>query len=885
MNTSSGRRHDWLASRELVNVAYSSGMTQSVDVERPHELVALVRLVGEDQGVLLVGDPGVGKSHLAQEFGRRLASKGRVVRFLFGGPSIATMHLGAAAPLLPSTPSNSPAGLFTSVEHSLRRAAEAAAPGATILIVDDIDQIDPASRALLEYLSSTTATVVATVRSEQASNPFVLPLWKDGVLERIQVNAFNSTQSAQLVASLLQSEETSPIAQAAHELAEGNALLIRELIADAQASGNLVRSNEGWTLTDGLRADRRVGDLFESRLHGLDPKHREALEFVTLGQPIALHVLTRIVTERDLERLEDKRLIRVVDGLAVLDHPLLGDVLRTKIPALRRTRQTRELVAALLGGLAPSDRDVLQATRMQLALGIEPDARSAATSAAMLLNVFDGPAALTCAQSAFDSNSSTSHVLLGRAQFLVGSLEEAVETLNAGCALAETDAERVAASVALSEVLIFGLRNTAEAAAGLGKALTLVSSPQDRSILATTLSLARAIDADFGPVLALGDEFLNSDEIDDLARLHLLVIWTVAAALTGGHPQLAPRLAQGQKLAAQYRANAPSALDQLLVSEYLFDLADGRLHQALVGAREQLDVCRSERRQSALLGLFLGLGELMKGDTGASIDHIEAARREIAERGDPVGVGALVNSIGAAAHWLAGNVETAQERLVLLDKDPLFGAREQPIAGRAHVAALVEAGDLDGAARRAFEIVDNAGDNLVWTGWVVYDIARAGRPHVVAECLRTLSERAPVETLKTMSAHCEALINGDALRAGQISDRFTEQHLVGYASDAALGAANTFASDNDHTSAVQWELRSRILQERCGSAPWDSSLALDQSVSQREFDVIGLAARSLPSQAIADQLYISVRTVDNHLRVAYKKLGISSRQELVPLFR
>ena len=41
-----------------------------------------------------------------------------------------------------------------------------------------------------------------------------------------------------------------------------------------------------------------------------------------------------------------------------------------------------------------------------------------------------------------------------------------------------------------------------------------------------------------------------------------------------------------------------------------------------------------------------------------------------------------------------------------------------------------------------------------------------------------------------------------------------------------------------------------------------------------------LAATGMPSRAIAEQLYLSVRTVENHLQRVYAKLGVAGRADL-----
>jgi DNA-binding CsgD family transcriptional regulator len=51
-------------------------------------------------------------------------------------------------------------------------------------------------------------------------------------------------------------------------------------------------------------------------------------------------------------------------------------------------------------------------------------------------------------------------------------------------------------------------------------------------------------------------------------------------------------------------------------------------------------------------------------------------------------------------------------------------------------------------------------------------------------------------------------------------------------------------------------------------------------LTNREREIALLAADGLPSRVIAERLYLSVRTVDNHLARIYTKLGVTGRSQL-----
>ena len=55
----------------------------------------------------------------------------------------------------------------------------------------------------------------------------------------------------------------------------------------------------------------------------------------------------------------------------------------------------------------------------------------------------------------------------------------------------------------------------------------------------------------------------------------------------------------------------------------------------------------------------------------------------------------------------------------------------------------------------------------------------------------------------------------------------------------------------------------------------------DSELSQREQEVLQLAAKGLSNQAIADKLHLSIRTVQRNLNSIFNKLSVGSRTEAI----
>ncbi|MGH2885844.1 MAG: response regulator transcription factor, partial [Solirubrobacteraceae bacterium] len=48
----------------------------------------------------------------------------------------------------------------------------------------------------------------------------------------------------------------------------------------------------------------------------------------------------------------------------------------------------------------------------------------------------------------------------------------------------------------------------------------------------------------------------------------------------------------------------------------------------------------------------------------------------------------------------------------------------------------------------------------------------------------------------------------------------------------------------------------------------------------RQRQIVELAAAGKPNRAIAQQLFLSIKTVETHLAAGYRKLGVSTRTDL-----
>jgi DNA-binding NarL/FixJ family response regulator len=83
-------------------------------------------------------------------------------------------------------------------------------------------------------------------------------------------------------------------------------------------------------------------------------------------------------------------------------------------------------------------------------------------------------------------------------------------------------------------------------------------------------------------------------------------------------------------------------------------------------------------------------------------------------------------------------------------------------------------------------------------------------------------------------------------------------------------------------SVLQPALNEKVMR-RFSNRPALPTRSAGDLLSEREFDVLRLAARGLPNKEIARRMSLSIRTVHSHLANIFMKMHVGSRTEAVLL--
>jgi len=850
------------------------------------------------EALCIYGPSGVGKTRLGDECLDRAAASGRRVLRASGDGSAGEIPFGPVAHLMPADALAELGGddvlnpvVFARLFDLARRALTpgAAETGAPVLLLDDAHRVDTLSLTMLDRLLAVGALFcVATVVSGQAVGETVTRWWRDERALRIDLAELDQLGVDALLHIALEGPLDGTAAAELWRASRGNVLALRELVLGAQSRRVLVRRDGVWRLDGPLGAPPRLRELVEMRVAALDPDRRAVLDLLALCQPIGLGQLEATVGFAALEDLEREGLILVrTDGrreAVRLGHPLHGEVLRAGLPALRRRSILLGQVATVESHGARRREDALRIAtwRLEATGRADPELLLHAARLARYDHAFGRAARLARAALAA-APSAAAGLVLGESLYNLGEFAAAETALAAATDRAVTDDEVVRIATVRRRNLFRGCRREEEAVAVGRRATAQVSSAEAREELLA--GEAEVLSMSGRPADAL-------DLLDGLEaatpRLRVLAAIPRAAALAQVG-RTAEALAATRQAAADHQALgdelAIASPGTHRVTELYALVQAGRLDEADERGRSWFAMASRARSPLGVIwvGLHLARCALARGQPVTALSWTERVTTALDASGLE-GVRPAACAVAAVGLALLGDAAGSMARADEAESlAPGFGflVPELPL-GRAW--ALVAAGEIPTARARllAAAAEAEAGGQVPTAAWLLHDAARLGAADEAAPRLAALAGRTDSALVAARAGHTEALAAGDPERLATTADDFERLGALLLAAESAAASADEWRRHQEQRRAAALDVRAHDLAERCEGARTPGLVRARGVVplTDREREVALLAAAGQTSRAIAEHLYLSVRTVDNHLGRVYDKLGVSSRAEL-----
>jgi DNA-binding CsgD family transcriptional regulator len=278
-------------------------------------------------------------------------------------------------------------------------------------------------------------------------------------------------------------------------------------------------------------------------------------------------------------------------------------------------------------------------------------------------------------------------------------------------------------------------------------------------------------------------------------------------------------------------------------------------------------------------------GAWLRGRTGEALHAAEEACAALAACRYYDGAAHAARAYAAA---LRGDTAVATESMAIAESAgdsiaPLF----YPWRVQARAWVTASTGDLPGAVHLLSDLLVRlrmdglAGHELL----VLHDLVRLGRADLAVGPMAGLLVTVPggrAAPLLHRHAKAAAGASPDALFA--VAREFAGHGYLLYAAEAAAGAVRLFRAARDPQALAASTLLADVLS-RCDTLDTPALHAVQPSLTSRERQVAELAAVGTRSRDIAERLYLSPRTVENHLQRVYSKLGVNGRTELAPALR
>jgi DNA-binding CsgD family transcriptional regulator len=151
---------------------------------------------------------------------------------------------------------------------------------------------------------------------------------------------------------------------------------------------------------------------------------------------------------------------------------------------------------------------------------------------------------------------------------------------------------------------------------------------------------------------------------------------------------------------------------------------------------------------------------------------------------------------------------------------------------------------------------------------------------------RELADAFSLPVADAVALHVRALLAGDGEGLLVASAKYRGIGDRAAAADAAAQASVAFDESQHHRRGLYAAALARELADECGGLRTPAlRTPAGLKLSGRQRDVIELVVAGLSNRQIADELVMSVRTVEGHVYRACQRVGAQSREELASIIR
>jgi DNA-binding CsgD family transcriptional regulator len=863
---------------------------------------------------LITGAPGAGKSRLARAALVEAAGEGWATLAIRGSPGLAGIPLGPFRTALPAPSSSGLAVLTDSVAGEL--VAMRSTKGLVVL-VDDSQDLDEASAGLVQQLVAAGLIVaIMTARSGVPPPVALTALWTEGLAERIELQNLSKRETLELLTAGLGGPVEESSGDRIWQVTGGNPLYVREVVLSSAESGALREVDGEWRWRGEWARGARLHEIVAGRLGRLDPDELTAMEMLAVARSLPLGLVTTVTTARAVAGLEARALvIAEASGRreeVSIAHPVHAEVLRSTMPALRQRSIRRHLVDALTATGARRTADRVRLAWWSWESGIDVDVNSLSRGAdALLFGI--GPAisarlkemlpeatgsataasrtvgedpelAVHLAEAAYDRTGAVAEAaVLARTLVWTGATGRAEAMLAELTGKVHSADDRLRLAISSAFVAFWGRQQID--AGGLIDAVEAARQGAPPVLIANAYELLATIAWNTArPAVALdyAERAAQAQGVD--------VSQSVAAAVAAGALGDLGRCGEAialvdQALPGTTQRAHPVRVAMLLSARVIAKTRLGELEDAREFAGWLWEVALSDWLLSAAANyeVLLGMVLLRQGRPASAGRIFQDAAGLLAERdfweNRPWALAGLARSraqAGEEESAAAALEEARRSQTITRNFDMTVYLAEielHRLAGR-HDAAIDAAERAVAWARRVGILDDEAQAIDAWV--------RIAPAPSLAQRLAELATMTDSKLVSVLADHARALVAADPQSLLDTSERFAAMTAWRMAADAATTAARLFERRHQSRAVQAATHAAARFEAQCEGIrpPVAAGPAGPGELTKREREIASLAAAGRSTKEIAERMYLSRRTVENHLYRVYVKLGVTDRAAL-----